>query len=66
MPRASRIAHRGLPFASPMSEADVDRALGASRRRPGALVVDIGCGDGAAPRSRATRLARAPGSSSVA
>jgi SAM-dependent methyltransferase len=46
VPSASHIAHRGLPFANPMRETDVDRALGFLRLRPGALVLDTGCGNG--------------------
>ena len=46
MPSASHIAHRGLPFANPMREADVDRALAGLRLPPGALVLDTGCGGG--------------------
>ena len=43
---ASQIAHPGLPFANPMREADVDRALGRLGLGPGALVLDTGCGNG--------------------
>jgi SAM-dependent methyltransferase len=43
---ASHIAHRGLPFANPMREADVDRALASLKLVPGALVLDTGCGSG--------------------
>jgi SAM-dependent methyltransferase len=46
VPSASNIAHRGLPFANPMREADVDRALGALGLASGALVLDTGCGAG--------------------
>jgi SAM-dependent methyltransferase len=46
MPSASNRAHRGLPFANPMSEAAVDRVLDALRLPPGALVIDTGCGSG--------------------
>src|SRR3954449_12991771 len=46
MPSASNRAHRGLPFANPMSEAAVDRMLDGLRLRPGALVLDTGCGRG--------------------
>ena len=46
MPSASNRAHRGLPFANPMSEAAVDRTLDALRLPPGALVLDTGCGNG--------------------
>ena len=46
MPSASNRAHRGLPFANPMSEAAVDRMLDGLRLPPGALVLDTGCGSG--------------------
>jgi SAM-dependent methyltransferase len=46
VPSASQIAHRGLPFANPMGEAAVDRALGFLRLPAGALVLDTGCGNG--------------------
>src|SRR4051812_2009310 len=46
MPSASNRAHRGLPFANPMSEAAVDRMLDGLRLRPSALVLDTGCGSG--------------------
>jgi SAM-dependent methyltransferase len=46
MPSASHLAHRGLPFANPMSEAAVDRVLGGLQLAPGALVLDTGCGSG--------------------
>jgi cyclopropane fatty-acyl-phospholipid synthase-like methyltransferase len=46
VPSASIVAHRGLPFANPMSEADVDRTLEALGLAPGALVLDTGCGSG--------------------
>jgi SAM-dependent methyltransferase len=46
VPSASNLAHRGLPFANPMSEQAVDRALGALCLAPGALVLDTGCGSG--------------------
>lgn len=46
MPSASNLAHRGLPFANPMSEAAVDRTLDGLRLTPGALVLDTGCGAG--------------------
>jgi SAM-dependent methyltransferase len=46
VPSASQIAHAGLPFANPMREADVDRALGALKLGPGALILDSGCGNG--------------------
>src|ERR1700761_2075474 len=43
---ASRIAHSGLPFAHPMSEAAVAAAIAALRLPPGPLVLDTGCGNG--------------------
>ena len=46
MASASNIAHRGLPFANPMREADVDRALASLALPAGALLVDTGCGSG--------------------
>jgi SAM-dependent methyltransferase len=46
VPSASNLAHRGLPFANPMSEAAVDRTLAGLRLPPGALVLDTGCGAG--------------------
>ena len=46
MPSASRIAHQGLPFAHPMSEAAVDAAIMALPLPVDALVLDTGCGSG--------------------
>src|SRR3954469_5726316 len=46
MPSAPNRAHRGPPFANPMSEAAVDRMLDGLRLRPSALVLDTGCGSG--------------------
>jgi SAM-dependent methyltransferase len=46
VPSASHLAHRGLPFANPMSEEAVDRVLDALRLPAGALVLDTGCGGG--------------------
>lgn len=46
MPSTSQIAHAGLPFANPMSEAAVDRALGALRLPDGARLLETGCGSG--------------------
>lgn len=46
MPSASRIAHEGLPFAHPMSEAAVDAAIMALALPVDALVLDTGCGSG--------------------
>jgi SAM-dependent methyltransferase len=46
VPRASRIAHAGLPFASPVSEAAVDAAISALPLPVNALILDTGCGNG--------------------
>ncbi len=46
MPSASRIAHAGLPFANPMSEAAVDAAIGALPLAGEATVLETGCGNG--------------------
>lgn len=46
MPSASSIAHQGLPFANPMSEAAVDAAVAALPLAPGATVLETGCGSG--------------------
>lgn len=48
MPSASRIAHAGLPFANPMSEAAVEHTLAAMPLpvAPAATIADIGCGNG--------------------
>jgi cyclopropane fatty-acyl-phospholipid synthase-like methyltransferase len=46
VPSTSNVAHRGLLFANPMSEADVDGTLDALRLPPGALLLDTGCGSG--------------------
>lgn len=46
MPSASRIAHSGLAFASPVSEAAVDAAIAALPLAADALVLDTGCGSG--------------------
>lgn len=42
----SRIAHGGLPFYNPLSERDVDDAIGLLDLRPGARVLDVACGNG--------------------
>jgi SAM-dependent methyltransferase len=47
VPSASWIAHAGLPFAHPLSEAAVDAAIAALPLSPGASVLDTGCGNGA-------------------
>ena len=46
MPSASRIAHAGLPFANPMSEAAVDAAIAALPLPDEPVIVDTGCGNG--------------------
>ena len=46
MPSASRIAHAGLAFASPVSEAAVDAAIAALPLSAEPLVLDTGCGSG--------------------
>jgi cyclopropane fatty-acyl-phospholipid synthase-like methyltransferase len=46
LPSASRIAHAGLPFANPMSEAAVDGALAALPLPADPLILDTGCGSG--------------------
>ena len=46
MASASQIAHTGLPFANPMSEAAVDAAIAALPLAAGAVVLDSGCGNG--------------------
>jgi hypothetical protein len=46
MPSASRIAHAGLPFANPMSEAAVDAAIAAVPLPADPCIVDTGCGSG--------------------
>jgi cyclopropane fatty-acyl-phospholipid synthase-like methyltransferase len=43
---ALRIAHVGLAFASPVSEAAVDAAIAALPLPSGPLVLDTGCGSG--------------------
>jgi SAM-dependent methyltransferase len=45
-PNASQIAHAGLPFANPMSEAAVDASLRALPLPAGARLLDTGCGSG--------------------
>ena len=46
MPSASQIAHAGVPFANPLSEAAVDAAVDALPLPADALVLDTGCGNG--------------------
>jgi SAM-dependent methyltransferase len=46
MPSASLIAHAGLPFANPMSEAAIDGAIALLPLKPGLTVLETGCGDG--------------------
>jgi SAM-dependent methyltransferase len=42
----SAITHEGIASANPMSEAAFDVAIGALELRPGARVLDVGCGAG--------------------
>jgi SAM-dependent methyltransferase len=46
VPSASHLAHQGLPFANPMSEAAVDAAIAALPLPADAYIVDTGCGTG--------------------
>ncbi len=46
MPSASRIAHGGMAFANPLSDAAVDAAIAVLRLPSDALVLDSGCGSG--------------------
>lgn len=46
MPTASCVAHAGLAFANPMSEAAVDAAIAALSLPSGSRVLDTGCGSG--------------------
>ena len=46
MPNASRIAHAGLAFAHPLSEAAVDAAIAALPLPAETLILDVGCGSG--------------------
>ena len=46
VPSASWIAHAGLPFANPVSEADVDAAIDALPLPDASLILDTGCGAG--------------------
>jgi SAM-dependent methyltransferase len=46
VPSPSGIAHAGLPFANPMSEAAVDEAIAALPVDREALVLETGCGAG--------------------
>jgi SAM-dependent methyltransferase len=47
MPSVSHVAHLGLPFANPMSEAALDAAIDRLPLPANAVVLDTGCGDGA-------------------
>jgi SAM-dependent methyltransferase len=44
MPSASVVAHAGLPFANPLSEADIGAAIATLDPPAGALVLETGCG----------------------
>lgn len=46
MPSASQIAHAGLAFANPVSEAAVDAAIAALALPSEPVVLDSGCGSG--------------------
>jgi Methyltransferase domain len=46
VPSASTIAHAGLPFANPMSEAAVDAAIAALPLPADPFIADTGCGAG--------------------
>ncbi|HEV2812907.1 MAG TPA: methyltransferase [Solirubrobacteraceae bacterium] len=42
----SAITHGDLPFANPLSEADVEEAIGLLALPAGATAIDVGCGNG--------------------
>ena len=42
----SAITHGGVPFANPLSEADVEEAIGLLAVPDGATAIDVGCGNG--------------------
>jgi cyclopropane fatty-acyl-phospholipid synthase-like methyltransferase len=42
----SAITHGDVPFASPLSEADVEEAIGLLALPDGATAIDVGCGNG--------------------
>lgn len=42
----SAITHGGLPFANPLSEADVEEAIGLLAIPAGGTALDVGCGNG--------------------
>lgn len=46
MSSASRVAHLGLPFANPLSEAAVDQAISALPLPGSGCVLETGCGGG--------------------
>ena len=62
MPSASQIAHAGLPFANPLSEAAVDGAIAALPLPAHPCILDTGCGSG---EMLLRALRRHPGSRGV-
>ena len=62
MPSASQIAHAGLPFANPLSEAAIDGAIAALPLPANACILDTGCGSG---EMLLRALRRHPGSRGV-
>lgn len=42
----SALTHGDLPFANPLSEADVEAAIASLALPPGATALDVGCGNG--------------------
>jgi SAM-dependent methyltransferase len=62
VPSASQIAHVGLPFANPLSEAAVDAAIAALPLPAHPCILDTGCGSG---EMLLRALRRHPGSRGV-
>jgi SAM-dependent methyltransferase len=62
VPSASQIAHAGLPFANPLSEAAVDAAVSALPLPAHPCILDTGCGTG---EMLLRALRRRPGSRGV-